>query len=57
MAAALSRSTTVLNDPPDSKKGVFMNGVSVCGCVVALGTLFLAVVSVVAVTTFVQFFQ
>ena len=33
-----------------------MNGVSVCGCVVALGTLFLAVVSVVAVTAFVQYF-
>ena len=26
-----------------------MNGVSVCGCVVALGTLFLAVVGAVAV--------
>lgn len=49
MAATLPASMTALNDQPDSKKGATVSGVSVCGCVVALGTLFLAVVSAVAV--------
>jgi hypothetical protein len=34
-----------------------MNGVTVCGRVVAAGALFWAVVSVVAVMAFVHFFQ
>jgi hypothetical protein len=34
-----------------------MNGVSVCGCVVAAGALFWAVVSVVAVVAVAQFLR